>query len=81
MNEYAGYAYKKVVKVGFDKETKEDIYGVIDVRFPNMGIPNSWGTKKHAERYYAECVLFVPYYEYKKTKKIGYIGAYKAKGE
>ena len=30
MSEYAGYAYKKVVKVGFDNETKEDIYGVID---------------------------------------------------
>ena len=73
------YDYKKVVKIGFDKKNNEDIYGVIDVRFPNVGIPDSWGNKKHAERYYAECVLFVPYYEYKKMKKTGYISAFKVK--
>ena len=73
------YTYRKVIKIGFDKEKNEDVYGVIDTRFPNVQIPESWGNKNHAERYYSECVLFVPYREYKSMKKIGYISAFKAK--
>lgn len=71
------YDYFIVTKVG--KKNNDIIYEVIDTRFPNVGYPNSWGNKIHAEKYYAECILFVKYSEYKKIKKTKYISAYKSK--
>lgn len=72
------YEYCKVVEIGINS-SNEKIYGVIDVRFPKVGKPYTWGDKKTAEKAYAEQILFVPYSEYKRMKKTGYISAYSAK--
>lgn len=73
----AGYEFCKVVLLYNRKQEK--IYGVIDVRFPKIGKPYTWGNKRTAEKAYAEQILFVPYSEYKRMKKNGYISAYKAR--
>lgn len=73
----AGYEFCKVVLLGHKKEEK--IYGVIDTRFSKVGKPYTWGDKRTAEKAYAEQILFVPYSEYKRMKKTGYISAYKAR--
>ena len=72
------YNYCKVQTIGKD-EHGEKIYGVVNTKYPNIGIPESWGDKLTAERYYVECILVVPYREYKRMKKSGYISAFRAK--
>lgn len=67
------YEFFKVIKL------EENVYCVIDTRFPKVGYPKSIGNKKHAERYYAEQIMFVPYSEYKSMKKTGYISAFKSR--
>ena len=73
----AGYEFCKVVLLEHNKGEK--IYGVIDVRFPKIGKPYTWGDKRTAEKAYTEQILFVPYSEYKRMKKTGYMSAYKAR--
>ena len=73
----AGYEFCKVILL--EQKGKEKIYGVIDVRFPNVYKPFTWVDKKTAEKAYAEQILFVPYSEYKRMKKTGYVSAYKAR--
>ena len=67
------YEFFKVIKL------EENVYCVIDTRFPKVGYPESIGDKKHAERYYAEQIMFIPYSEYKSMKKTGYISAFKSR--
>ena len=73
----AGYEVCKVVLL--ERRREEKILGVIDVRFPKVGKPYTWGDKRTAEKAYAEQILFVPYSEQKRMKKTGYVSAYKAK--
>lgn len=61
---YRYYEFFKVIKLD------ESTYCVIDTRFPKVGYPKSFGDKKHAERYYAEQIMFIPYSEYKSMKKL-----------
>ena len=61
----------KVEVVGMNDNKK--IYGVILPEHRNVGVPDSWGTKQHATKYMAECMLFVPYGEYKQLRKEGRI--------
>lgn len=74
----ARYEYCKIIEIGINSNN-EKIYGVIDVRWPNIGIPYTWGDKKTAERAYAEQIMYVRYSEYKAMKKTGYMSAYRAK--
>lgn len=73
----AGYEFCKVILL--EQREGEKVYGVIDVRFPKVGKPYTLGDKKTAEKAYAEQILFVPYSEYKRMKKTGYVSAYKAR--
>ena len=73
------YDYFMVTKVG--GRNGNIIYGVVDTRFPNVGYPEFWGDKIYAEKYYAECILFLKHSEYKKMKKTGYISAYRTRGD
>lgn len=72
----AGYEFCKVVLL---EQKREKIYGVIDTRFSKVGKPYTWGDKRTAEKAYAEQILFVPFSEYKRMKKTGYVSAYKAR--
>lgn len=59
----------RVEVVGMDGNKK--IYGCVykEKLYKHIGIPESWGTRRHAEKYMAECLLFIPYDEYKHMKK------------
>lgn len=74
----AGYEYCKVVEFG-KCESGDKLYCVINMRFPNVGKPYTFGDKRTAEKAYAEQVLFVPYSEYKQMKKTGYVSAYRTR--
>ena len=73
----AGYEFCKVVLL--ERRGEEKIYGVIDVRFPKIGKPYTWCDKRTAEKAYAEQILFVPYSEYKRMKKTGYVSAHRTR--
>lgn len=61
----------KIEVVGQDGSKK--IYGVILPKHTNVGIPDSWGTRQYATKYMAECMLGIPYREYKQLVKEGRI--------
>ena len=62
----------KVEIVGV-KEDGKKVYGVILPKHSNVGIPDSWGTRQHATKYMAECMLGILYGEYKQLVKEGRI--------
>ena len=55
----------KVEIVGMDGSKK--IWGVMykESRLSGVGFPESWGTKTHATKYMAECLLCIPWKEWK----------------
>lgn len=57
----------KVVPVGVTKDGAK-IYGVAYIDHPYIGIPDSWGSKRHAVEYMA-AMLGMTYTQYKDSQK------------
>lgn len=57
----------KVVPIGVTKDGTK-IYGVEYIDYQNVGIPDSWGTKRHAVEYMA-AMLGMTYTQYKEWKE------------